>query len=108
MKLTTKLFIIVFIIIFAGCSKEYTKEDCEKLSQGSYRGIPNDAHKFKKYCTNMKIKYTHEVCQRALGELISSGNLKNVKNKYGDNVAGCFTKNDLQKFVLPVPVNSTD
>ena len=64
----------------------------------SYKGIPQASADFAKNCQKYKIKYTHELCQRALNDLIKATSLNLIKKKYGDAITGCFTENDLSKF----------
>jgi len=63
-----------------------------------YKGIPQAATDFKKYCSGREIKYTSIVCQKALQDLILVPNRAELEKKYGDKVFGCFTENDLEKF----------
>jgi len=92
-------FISIFLILFAiSCEKPYSQNDCELLSMKSYKGIPQASADFAKHCQKYKIKYTHELCQQALNDLIKATSLNIIKKKYGDAVIGCFTENDLSNF----------
>lgn len=93
------LFLLPVILFIWGCDKKvYTKSDCEQLSQASFRGSPKHAHEFQKHCQDIEIKYTHELCQDALNDLIISGDYAKVLEKYGAEAQGCFSENDLKKF----------
>jgi len=64
----------------------------------SFKGIPQASADFAKNCQHYKIKYTHELCQQALNDLIKTSRLNIIKKKYGDAVTGCFTEKDLSNF----------
>jgi len=44
------------------------------------------------------VKYTQELCQSALTDLILSNNLSEVKNKYGEPIENCFTEEDIKRY----------
>lgn len=93
------LILIISIFISVSCDKKiYSETECNDLSMKSFKGMPKAANEFQKHCQNIKIKYTHELCQEALNELIISGNYSAIIQKYGNPTAGCFTENDLNKF----------
>lgn len=91
-----KLLIILFITL--GCNKKYDLEACNDLSMKKFRGFTDAKIKFQANCINFEIKYTQELCHAALMELIQTGNLSEVKTKFGDPIEGCFTEQDIQKF----------
>lgn len=61
--------------------------------------MPKAAHEFQENCQNVPIKYTQEICKKALNVLIFTGNLAKVKEEFGDKALECFTENDLKKFL---------
>lgn len=64
----------------------------------SFKGSPTAANEFSRHCKNIPIRYTHELCQNALNDLIISGSLGQVTKRYGDQVRGCFSENDINRF----------
>lgn len=93
------LLVIISILIFSSCEKKiYTETECNDLSMKSFKGMPKAANEFQKYCQSIIIKYTHDLCQEALNELIISGNYSGIIQKHGNPISGCFTENDLNKF----------
>jgi hypothetical protein len=97
-----KYFIVLlFVLSFSCTKKEYDVQTCTELSQTSYKGSPQALNEFNKNCKHLSIKYTHELCQNALNDLVISGNYPLILEKYGPGVEGCFTANDIKKFSLP-------
>ena len=94
--------IIFFLLVFAlaGCNESYNQADCEILSMEKYKGIPKSSHLFDKHCANRDIKFTREICQKALQKLIMGTTKKALNKEFGPEVINCFTGNDLQKFPL--------
>lgn len=87
------------LIAFSSCQpEEYTKEKCNELSQKSFKGMPKAAKEFQDHCQGVPIKYTKEACQKALNDLILTGDYGGVLEKHGKQAAGCFTENDINKF----------
>ncbi|OFZ27543.1 MAG: hypothetical protein A2381_18750 [Bdellovibrionales bacterium RIFOXYB1_FULL_37_110] len=93
-----KTCLLLLVLLVIGCEKKYSQNDCELLSMKSYKGIPSASADFSKYCLKYKIKYTHELCQLALNDLVKTSSLNLIQKKYGDTVIGCFTDNDLSNF----------
>ena len=91
-----KIGIVLFFSI--SCIQKPEVASCDELSMQRYKGLPNSSSQFEKYCKDAKIKYTSEVCQTALTELIKTHSLTAVKEEYGDQIENCFTVNDLVKF----------
>lgn len=87
---------LIFNLILLGCTP---KIDCENLSMKKFKGFPRAAHKFDKKCRDVPVKYTSELCQKALVDLIVLKNIDKIKERYGAPVTGCFTKNDLKRFL---------
>ena len=91
--------IIIPLFLISSCQKEiYNTEKCNELSQKSFKGMPKAAKSFQDHCQGVSIKYTKELCQKALNDLILSGDYSGVLKKYGKHIAGCFTENDIKKF----------
>lgn len=80
------------------CQKDYNSEVCQDLSMRAFKGVPQAAHDFQNNCEEIEIEFTHEDCQKALNDLIVSGSLKAVTNKYGEISHECFSQNDLKTF----------
>jgi hypothetical protein len=92
-------FTIIPLLFISSCQKEtYNSEKCNELSQKSFKGMPKAAKNLQDHCQGVSIKYTKEVCQKALNDLILSGDYPGVLKKYGKNVAGCLTENDIKSF----------
>lgn len=91
-----KKFFLALLII--GCQQEYDLESCNILSMEKYKGIPSSFKKFDQNCKSFDIKYTQNLCQKALEDLIKQKSLKVIQNKYGPPVEHCFTGDDLKRF----------
>lgn len=92
----TKSLVVLFTL--AGCNKSYDLEACNELSMKQFKGFTDAKEKFLKNCQQFEIKYTQELCQSALTDLILSNDLPEVKSKYGDPIEQCFTPQDLKKY----------
>lgn len=86
------------MIIATGCNSHNTPESCDELSMQKFRGVPLATKRFEENCQNIEVKYTAELCQSALAELIRTNNLSEVKLKFGVPVESCFTGADLKRF----------
>ena len=95
------LFKIIIFLFIISCSKNITLTECEELSMKAFKGFPSAAHQFKRNCSSFSIKYTKEVCQKALLHLMMKTSPKELKEKFGPKIMECFTKNDLEKFLNP-------
>lgn len=93
------LFLIGLLICACQPDKEYNTESCNLLSMKSFKGLPKEALEFKENCKNIAITYTKERCQKALTDLMLSGNQKYIEKTYGPKIFNCFTENDLKKFL---------
>lgn len=82
----------------AGCTPTYDSDSCNMLSMNAYKGIPNSQNLLRDHCQDIEIKYTSEVCQRALVSLMVTNSLADTKRKFGDPVEHCFTGDDLKRF----------
>lgn len=93
------LAILGLLLSINACQKEqYSSSQCDELSQKSFKGMPKAANDFEDHCQGVSIKFTKEVCQKALNDLILSGDYPGVLKKYGQSAAGCFTENDIKNF----------
>ncbi|MBY0515437.1 MAG: hypothetical protein K2P81_00910 [Bacteriovoracaceae bacterium] len=90
--------ILIILTLLSGCQKQYDEAACNDLSQKKFRGFTDAPKKFAENCQGFKIKYTVELCQTALNELIISNDLSDLKSKYGDQIENCFTEQDIKKF----------
>jgi hypothetical protein len=89
----------LLLLLLSSCEKKiYTADQCNELSMNSFKGMPKAGSDFKKYCGDVEIKYTHQLCQEALNKLIISGDYSGILQQYGNPAAGCFTENDINKF----------
>lgn len=91
----------VLLLIFLGCNKKYDLESCNELSMKKFKGFTDAKEKFSKNCMNFEVKYTPELCQSALTDLILNNDLTEIKRKYGDPIESCFTPEDLKKHNVP-------
>lgn len=99
--MTINYFIIFLMLSLVSCTKKtYDVKTCTELSQTSYKGSPQATSEFNKNCQDIAIKYTHELCQNALNDLVLTGNYPVILEKYGPGVEGCFTTNDIRKFSI--------
>lgn len=73
-------------------------KSCDMLSMKKYKGIPHAHNQFKSECKGAEIKYTSELCQKALVHLMSTQSLPLTKKKFGDPVEHCFTGDDIRRF----------
>lgn len=91
--------LIMVLFISFGCNnKQYDQESCNDLSMKKYKGFPDAHKKFDENCLNLEIKYTPQLCQSALIDLMKNNNLRAVQEKYGDPIQNCFTGDDLRRF----------
>lgn len=89
---------LIFLLTLASCQKTYDLEACNDLSMKKFKGFTDAKKKFADNCTSFNIKYTQEVCQAALNELILKNNLKDIKQKYGYPIETCFNEQDIKKY----------
>ncbi len=91
--------LILPMLFFISCEeKKYTQEICEELSMKKFKGFPRDTKEFNDNCKHIKVKYTKSVCQSALESMILGAKKDFLIKKFGADVMGCFSKNDLKKF----------
>jgi hypothetical protein len=90
--------ISIVLILSISCIHKQDIASCDELSMHRYKGLPNSSSQFEKHCKEAKIKYTSEVCQAALTELIRTHSLVAVKEEFGAPIEHCFTGNDLGRF----------
>lgn len=101
MKLYYVLFLFFLIGIFAtSCVKKPDQAECEELSMKVFKGVPSSINDFKEYCQDYKVKYTGNLCQKALASLIMGSDEKKLKEKFGNKIMNCFTQNDLDNFLV--------
>lgn len=94
-----KAILVVWMLLVIGCSKSVDKKTCEDLAFKTYKGWPIASAEYEKYCLEYSdLKYTPEICQKALVELVDKVDIIILEEKYGDRVIECFTKNDLNNF----------
>jgi hypothetical protein len=89
---------LIFITALSSCQKQYDEAACNDLSQKKFRGFTDAPKKLAEHCQGFKIKYTVELCQEALNELILTSDLSQIKSKYGVQIENCFTEQDIKKF----------
>tara|TARA_R110000868_G_scaffold117600_16_gene312645 strand:- start:23966 stop:24226 length:261 start_codon:yes stop_codon:yes gene_type:complete len=78
---------------------EFTKDECETLSLESYRGSPKSAHQLREYCSNYKLTYTKNHCQKAFELLILENRPEVIKQKFGERALECFDQRQKDKFL---------
>lgn len=94
------LSIIMVAAILTSCNiKPTTKDDCERLSMESFRGLPNSTFKLKKYCKGINLVYTKSQCQKALNDLVITGSKAFLEKKYGNKIMNCFNEKDKNNFI---------
>lgn len=86
------------MLISYSCNKKYDLEACNQLSMKKFKGFTDARKKFELNCMTFDVKYTQELCQSALTDLILSNNLSEVKNKYGEPIENCFTEEDIKRY----------
>ncbi len=100
MKLNFLLVLNFSLLIVSSCTQgEKSQDECEDLSLASFRGNPTAAASFQESCQSYPLHYTKDLCQKALVDLIYTANKEFLEKKYGAKVMGCFTQNDLDKFI---------
>lgn len=90
--------ILPLLFLAMSCQKTYDLDACNDLSMKKFKGFTDARKKFADNCTQFEIKYTQEICQDALNDLILNNDLQAVKVKYGEPVEGCFNESDLKKY----------
>lgn len=96
-----KTLLLPLLLSLTSCTPEYDAESCNELSMKKYKGIPHAHNEFEQHCQGMEIKYTPELCQKALVHLMSKNDLAQTKKKFGDPIENCFTGDDLRRFTTP-------
>jgi hypothetical protein len=96
-KLYSLLPLLPFLLL-VGCDTKYDANACNVLSMKIYKGVPTSKKQFEENCKEFEIKYTSEVCQSALENLMRTGSLEETKSKFGDPIEHCFSHNDLKRF----------
>ncbi len=94
-----RIAIWAFLSILASCTK-YDLEKCDDLSMKKYQGRPKESREYDDNCKD-KVDHpiTQTVCQKALEFLIISGSEDKIKKAFGPNIMGCFTGDDLKRFL---------
>jgi hypothetical protein len=93
-----KTLLILMLLSLTSCSPDYDADACNELSMKKYKGIPHAHNQFEKHCQGFDIKYTPEVCQKALVHLMSKNSLAETKKNFGDPIEHCFTGDDVRRF----------
>lgn len=89
--------LLPFLLLIA-CNPQYNAKTCNVLSMKMYKGVPTSKKQFEENCKDFEIKYTPEVCQSALENLMRRGSLEETKEKFGDPIEHCFSQSDLKRF----------
>lgn len=92
------ILVITILAALSACNPHYDAEACNVLSMKAYKGIPNSQNLLHENCKDIDIKYTSQLCQQALENLMMTNNLAETKLKFGDPVEHCFTGDDLSRF----------
>ena len=92
------LNLILSLLIFSSCNKKYDLDACNDLSMKKFKGFTDAKKKFADNCLGFPVKYTEELCQSALNDLILKNDLNGLKSTYGDPIENCFTPQDLKKY----------
>ena len=91
--------ILIFSLLLSCQSEEFSKEKCEKLSREAYKGLPMAASKFAKNCSDFRLKYSQNYCQKAFEDLVMHGDGEKLKNEYGSKILDCFSKRQKGEFL---------
>ena len=97
------LNLVLSLIILSSCDKQYDQGACDDLSMKMFKGFTDAKKKFADNCTGFAVKYTQELCQSALNDLIIKNDLISLKSTYGDPIENCFTPQDLKKYNTKKP-----
>ncbi len=92
------LLVIIWPII-PSCQLSNDNIDCQALSYEKFKGKPTSAHTFDQSCKDVPIKHTQQICQKALEQLITSGDEQLLNNNFGEGILECFTKADLNLYL---------
>lgn len=96
LKKYLRLKVLFSFILLNSCSEGPV---CDELGPKTFRGHPQSSYEYKENCLETKHKYTPELCQLALNDLIMSGDKKIIEKKYGEGILPCFTQNDFKVFL---------
>lgn len=99
-KSILNLTLIILLVgpLSVACQK-IDADYCDDLAFKTFKGHPPSAHKYKKNCLKIKHKYTKELCQKALKDLVVVGNENKMRKNYGQKIMMCFSQNDLKRFL---------
>lgn len=97
-RMLNSLTMTLILTFLSACTPDYDAKTCNELSMKKYKGIPHAHHQLEKHCQGFEIKYTPEVCQKALVYLMTKNSLLGTKKKFGDPIEHCFTGDDLRRF----------
>jgi hypothetical protein len=92
------LKLLTILLVTVSCNKKYDLESCNDLSMKKFKGFTDARKKFEENCTSFEVKYTHDLCQAALNDLILNNNLTAIKEKYGEPIENCFNEQDIKKY----------
>lgn len=92
-------FFVALSLLCSCSNKVYNSDTCDDLSMKSFKGFPKEANEFKTNCKDIEIFYTHELCQQALQKLVMGEPISKLKKDFGEKIDGCFSENDLKKFL---------
>jgi len=93
------LYIAILLFISCACDKKYDAQICEDLSMQSFKGSPRAETEYQKHCQNFPNRYPKATCQKALEALIMGKSKDQLQEAFGPSVLGCFTENDVYKFL---------
>jgi hypothetical protein len=93
---------ITAVILLTSCNSQKDENyDCEDLSMKYYRGLPKPSAQYVKNCKHLEktLKYSPEVCKKALGILMMTGKKSIITKRFGKKIMGCFNQADLERFL---------
>lgn len=92
---------ISMLLLLSSClssDSQLSEQECNELALAAFRGFPKAANRLQNECQHVNITYTKEHCQKALNGLIFGKPYEQLKEEFGKDVHGCFSKADIQKF----------
>jgi hypothetical protein len=93
--------IIIISVSSSGCHRESLSKDvCQTLLFKTFKGFPLESKKFKSNCLNYDLEYTMKTCKEALNAMIMGKGKNAIVDSYGGGIFGCFSKNDISKFLM--------
>jgi hypothetical protein len=91
--------LIILALLYSCDKKQYTPIMCNQLSFRSFKGVPKATNELRKSCSNIKYKYTSQVCQKILTKFILTGSQSIIIKEFGKLAPNCLSESDLNRFL---------